>query len=313
MIKVGICFSREFDPKINPISRIGIKLPVYLKLLELCQKEGWEVYVLTRKTYVGNGIFKGSWLFKGNGKFEGVVNPVRIDLVYDRSGGIKFPPEEDKDTIFVNNREFKILCWDKWKSYQEIGKFMSKTFLIDKKENLSEILSKIKTDWVVLKPVNGLKGIGIYIGPKKDAGRFKFDKNYPNYIAQEFIDTSAGIPKITKEKHDLRIVIVNAKPVWAHFRTPPEGSFEANVARGGTIKEVDYNIVPEKAKKIVEEVSKQFFKKYDNPIYSLDFGFQNGHPFLFEINDTIGFPRPDMYAKDNFLEELVKNFKSKLT
>ncbi len=309
--KVGICYSRQFEGA-DPLGHIGVKLPVYLRFLELCQSKGWEVYVLTRKTYKGNGIFEGGWLFE-NGKFRKINTPIVADLVYDRSAGIKFPPEGDNDIIWVNRRDFKVLCWDKWKAYQKIGKYMPKTFWVKKESDLAGVLAKMKTEWVVLKPYNGLKGFGVFIGPKEKAVGFKFEKKYKHYIAQEFVDTSGGIPNITPGMHDLRIAIVNAKAVWSHGRFPEKVSFMANAAQGGILTEVDYSEVPESIKKIVGEIAERFYKDYDNPAYSIDFGIgKDNVPKIFEINDQIGFPRWEMVQRDNFLTELVDNFKRKI-
>lgn len=310
IVRVGICFSREFSGK-EPLSHTGEKLPTYLRLLKFCQKEGWEVYVLTRKTYQGNGLFKGGWLFCG-GQFLPIKKAIKVDLVYDRTGGVKFPPSEE--VAVVNRRNFKLFCWDKWQAYQTLSEFMPQTFWVGEKGNLASVLPKIKTAWVVLKPFNGLKGIGIFIGSKKEAASFGFLEKYPQYIAQEFIDTSSGVTGITKGLHDLRVAVINGKVTWSHVRVPPRGSFQANVARGGSIKEIDYQRqVPDGVKRIVEQITTRFFKEYDNPIYSLDFGVdKTGKPFIFEINDQIGFPRWEMTARDEFLQELVKNFSSKL-
>lgn len=311
MIKIGICFSKDLEGQ-NPLSHIGIKLPVYLRFLEMLQKEGFIVYVLTRKTYQGNGYFNGGWLFE-KGEFKLIKKVIKIDLVYDRTAGIKFPLADDYDLITVNQLDFKILCWDKWLSFQEIGENMPKTFWVGSKENLSSVLPKIKTDWIVAKPHNGLKGLGIFIGPKKEALKYKFPENFKKYIAQEFIDTSGGIPKITSGLHDLRVVIVNGQPVWSHVRIPPKGSFKSNAAAGGILTEVDYELVPETIKKIVKKIADNFYRKYDNPIFSLDFGLdKNGCPWIYEINDQIGFPRWEMEKRDLFLKELVNNFKTKL-
>ncbi len=310
-IKVGMMFSRDFLG-IAPLGHIGIKRPVYIRLLGLCASQGWEAYVLTRKTYTGAGIFDGVWRFE-NGKFTQVFTPTKIDLVYDRSGGIDFPLEGDDSLIWVNRRDFKLLAWDKWAAYQVIGEYMPQTIIIEDRNELPEILSKIKSDWVVLKPFNGLKGIGIFIGSKIDALNFEFDKKYNRYIAQEFVDTGSGIPGITSGRHDLRIVIVNGKPVWCHVRVPAEGSLLANAAQGGNLTEIDFEKVPESIKEIVGKVSKLFSEKFDNPLYSLDFGMEkDGIPFIFEINDQMGFPKEGMEKRDNFLEGLITNFKSKL-
>jgi len=63
----------------------------------------------------------------------------------------------------------------------------------------------------------------------------------------------------------------------------------------------------------VIEVAQKFYQKYDNPIFSLDFGLdKKGKPWLFEINDQIGFPRWEMKKREFFLKELVENFAQKL-
>jgi len=94
-----------------------------------------------------------------------------------------------------------------------------------------------------------LKGLGIFIGPKKEALNFEFPLKFKKYIVQEFIDSSGGIPKIASGIHDLRVAVVNMKPVWCHVRIPPSGSFKANAASGGSLIEVDYNLVPKSVKK----------------------------------------------------------------
>jgi len=311
MIRIGICFSKELTDK-TPLNHLGKKLPVYLHFLTLCQKQGWEVYILTRRTYQGKGIFNGAWLFNKN-KFKILKEAVKIDLVYDRTAGVKFPLEKDSGLIVVNRRDFKVLCWDKWSAYQKIGEFMPKTFWVGEKQNLTSVLPKIKTDWVVVKPYNGLKGLGVFIGAKKEALTFKFPKKFKKYIAQEFVDTSRGIPKITERLHDLRVAVINGKPVWSHVRIPPQGSFKSNAAGGGILKEVNYELVPESVKKIADKIAQKFYQKYDNPLFSLDFGLdKNGKPWLFEINDQIGFPRWEMKKREFFLKELVRNFAQKL-
>ena len=320
MYNVGVLFSRDFVGN-TPLGHIGKKLPVYLRLLDLMQEEGWEPFVLTRKTYKGDGIFEGTWKYQ-KGNFERVESPTKIDLVYDRSAGVKFPLNGDGSIVWVNRLDFKILCWDKDMAFQEIGQYMPQTFLLTSEDEIPGVLPKIKTDWVVLKPFNGLKGIGLFIGPKEKALDFKFEGKYKRslagfagkkYIAQDFVDTSKGIAGITQGLHDLRLAIVNGKIVWSHVRVPQEGSFKSNAAAGGILTEVDLNLIPMDIKKIATTISKKFYKDYDNPIYSLDFGVNiDGTPYIFEINDQIGFPTREMKNRDNFLKALIKNFASKL-
>lgn len=235
-----------------------------------------------------------------------------MDLVFDWTSGLEFPPKNDPGLNVMDSREFKILCADKWQMYQKLKKYMRNTFFVDRdKKSLRDILQKIEGDWVVLKPLSGLKGKGIYVGDKKSA--FGFDFEDQDYIAQEFVDTSRGIPGIVGGRHDLRIVINNRKVVWCHIRIPREGTYKANVGQGGKLIEVDYKKVPESVRSIVEEISGKFYIEYDNPLFSIDFGIDGeGYPWVFEINDQIGFPMPNVIGKEIFLKELVENFKTRI-
>jgi len=126
------------------------------------------------------------------------------------------------------------------------------------------------------------------------------------------VDTSSGISGLVDGLHDLRVAIINGRGVWCHVRTPPPGSFEANVAQGGAIKEVSWERLPGSVKKIVSQIADKFYKEYDNPFYSIDFGMGKDGPLIFELNDQIGFPTWEMKARDRFLNELVESFALKL-
>ncbi len=307
---VGICFSNELVG-CDPLSHIHIKRPVYLRLLELIQDSGFNSFVLTRTTHKGNSVFKGGWIFD-KGKFEIIRKNIKIDLVYDRVGGVTFPPQDDRMRV-VNRRDFKILTWDKWQTYNEIGEYMPKTFWVGELSNIGKIIDKAKTKNIVLKPYNSLKGNDIFIGKKEDLKFFKPERQGRKYILQEFVDTSNGIPNLTEGMHDLRVVVVNGEVVWSHIRVPAKGKLLANAAQGGILTEINYDKVPNSVKKIVKDISNRFYNKYDNPIFSIDFGInERGEPKIFEINDQIGFPRWEMKNRDVFLKALVVNFREKL-
>lgn len=112
--------------------------------------------------------------------------------------------------------------------------------------------------------------------------------------------------------HDLRVAIIDKKAVWVHIRTPPPGSFKANVAQRGEINEVSWERLPGSVKKIVSQIADKFYKEYDNPFYSIDFGMGKDGPLIFELNDQIGFPTWEMKGRDRFLNELVESFALKL-
>jgi len=305
MPNIGIVFSSELK-KINLEKQMGKKYPVYLRFFDFLRGGGWNVFILTRKTYLGRRVFNGGYLYKGRGKFNPFLKQIKTDAIYDRSGGIKFPPAGEPDLPVVNIRTFKIFCWDKWQAYLRLKKYMPRTFWVGKEGNLPNVLPKIKTKIVVLKPYNGLKGLGVFIGDKKEALKFHFLEKYPLYIAQHFVDTSNGIPELVKGLHDLRVVIVNKKIVWSHIRTPPAGSFKANVAGGGEIKEIDCKKIPLAVRNISLKIAEDFYGEFNNPVFSVDFGLENSKPFIFELNDQIGFPLWEMKARDYFLKELVE-------
>lgn len=308
---IGMAFTKDFSGN-DPLGHIGKKLPVYIDLLRKLELADFNPYVITRKTYEGGGIYRGVWQFSG-GAFIARAEPVKIDLVYDRCAGITFPPEGDNSSVWVNNRAFKILAWDKWLGYKKLEEFFPVTFEIKSEAEIEDHIDKIKTDFVVLKPVNGLKGIGIFVGPKEEALKFKFAAGYPRYIMQEFVDSSGGISGIAEGRHDLRVVALNNKIVWSHVREPKEGALKANVAEGGSIREIDVLQIPSEIKSIVMDISQRFVEEYDNPAFSVDFGYDRHlGPRLYEINDQIGFPRWEMSGKDIFLKEIINNFKSKI-
>lgn len=308
--KVAMCFSRSLEEGCF-IDQIGAKKPVYLRFFEFGCQEGWEMYVSSKKTYRRGGVFEGAWHFN-DGKFSLIKETLKIDLVYDRVTGLSFPPQGDR-LLIVNRPDFKKLCYDKWSTYQKLSRFMPKTVWVGDKTGLGKALDQITTERVVLKPYNGMKGLGVYIGPKEEAKSFKFDAGYQQYIAQEFAETKAGVNGITSGRHDLRVVIANGQVVWCHVRTPAEGMLKANVAQGGDIKELDYESqFPTSIKKIVEQIAPDFYRDYDNPIYSIDFGMAENGPVIFEINDQIGFPLWEMKSRDNFLKAHISNFASKL-
>jgi len=292
---------------------MGEKTPTYLQFIKLLAKGGIETEVVCTKDYLGQGFFAS---VRGKNEAPTTSRPGysakrdKFDIAFDRSGGTVFPPCGDSLRT-VDCREFKLLAWDKWSAYEILKRYMPKTFILDAGK-LPETLEKIKGDNVVIKPVGGLGGKGIFIGSKKDATAFVL-KPAGKYIVQEYIETGAGIPGITTGPHDLRVVVLNKKIVWSHYRTPPAGSLKANVATGGSLNEVSIKMIPENIAEISEKIAEEFYEKYDNPLFSVDFGVdREGTPYIFEINDQIGLPRPDALGKDLFLKELVANIRSKI-
>lgn len=105
----------------------------------------------------------------------------------------------------------------------------------------------------------------------------------------------------------MRIAIAEGKIVLAHVRTPRQGSFLANVAQGGTIKEVPLSKIPKKILQVVRAVQNKIDQKFNYPLYSIDFGISKNKVFIFEINDQIGFPTGEMKNAEKFVDQILKS------
>ncbi len=126
------------------------------------------------------------------------------------------------------------------------------------------------------------------------------------YVLQEFVDTAKGIPNIVMGHHDLRIIIVNGKMTLAHVRTPKEGSLLANVAQGGSLQEIRLENIPHFIKNTAQKIQSLVDTTFNFPLYSIDFGIQNQNtPFVFELNDQIGFPQENMSQYPAFIDGLL--------
>ena len=284
---IAIAFGRSVDPD-HPLQMVGEKWPVYEDLLAEITKRGYQTAVVSTKDYTGNGSF-GS---------------VHTDVVYDRSGGIKFPWPKDSLKV-VDSLPFKRLAWDKWLAYQQLGFAMPVSYLAKTQEEVLINLDKIATRMVVIKPVGGLKGRGLFVGQKAEAGNFEADFS-KGFLIQTFIDTSQGIPGIVAGRHDLRLVVMNHRVVWVHVRTPPEDSLIANVAGGGTLTEINLDKLPSKVVQLAQKVIEAITKEFGNQVYSIDMGVDpSGCPWVFEINDQMGFPKPEAIGKKRFINELA--------
>ncbi|NTW46057.1 MAG: hypothetical protein HGB18_03345 [Candidatus Moranbacteria bacterium] len=191
--------------------------------------------------------------------------------------------------------------------YGHLSDFMPKNITIRSKEELRSALDEFDAgDIVVLKPSKGMQGNGILIGPASEIALSTLEPE-KEYSLQEFVDTSKGIPGVIDGRHDLRIIIVEGQIVLCHVRTPKEGSFLANVAQGGSIREVPLKEIPAFILDRVSEIQESIDTEFDLPLYSIDFGVAGGKtPFVFELNDQIGFPSEDMDYEE-FIRRTLKS------
>ena len=280
----------------------GEKRSVWYDFFEKADREGLDMFFSSGKdAYLGNRLFQHVLAYR-NGAFHVHSGTIRVDAVYDRSASDHFPAE-DIDDKTLNPIDFKWLCWDKNKTYELLGEFMPRSVKIMDTADLAVQLQAFAQDaLVVLKPTSDFGGRGIVIDYPKNLAQASIEKEH---VLQEFVDTSHGIEGILEGLHDLRIVVVRGQIVLAHVRTPRTGSYLANVAQGGSIAEVSPSLLPAYVLNVALKIKEKIDERFNKPIYSIDMGIAHGRPYVFEINDQIGFPLPDMKNKNAFIDALV--------
>lgn len=297
-----VYYRKEKSPP-DPFLAFGKKRNVYHSLFLAGFQRKHAMFISSGEdAYLGNGRFKNLLQYDGE-KFIPYVGEIMADAIFDRSGGMKFPSDE-LDGKVLNMISFKKLCSDKFATFECIGEWMAQTYLIDNSKKLKECLKNFSDDdIIVLKPIDGMQGKNILIQAVSDFMNIELKKG--KYVLQEFVDTSCGIEGVVSGRHDLRVIIVNGKTVLCHVRTPKEGGYLANVALGGSIAEVPLKKIPSAVVDVVKSIQQIIDVKFNIPVYSVDFGVSNGRPYIFEINDQIGFPDDSMENRDKFINGII--------
>jgi glutathione synthase/RimK-type ligase-like ATP-grasp enzyme len=118
-------------------------------------------------------------------------------------------------------------------------------------DTVSEAVDGIPGDKVLLKPTTGMVSKGIYVLSKQEAATAKYGPG--QYLLQEFIDTSGGIPSLGIEgMHNLRVISVGSVAVGAIARV---GSKDKDILKDdvyGSFTDVDN--LPEAMHTIVDTV-----------------------------------------------------------
>lgn len=282
------------------------KKATYKHFFSRLSQKGLTVYVGNQdEGYLGQQVFHKLLRFE-NDTFTPVSESVRIDCIFDRSSSKNSPPLE-LITIMYNALEFRAFCESKARTYEILHKYMPKSSMVRSSAELSVALNAMRFyDKVVMKPVFGMKGKGIII----ESPRILLKKNLyidNPFLIQEFIDTSYGIPSVTDTYHDIRAIIINNACVLTSIRTPKEGNLLANVAQGGSIREIPLESLPKNTPAFLADVIQIIQQQFHNPFYSIDFCFNaQGKSYIFELNDRIGFPLSTMEHAMFFAEELAE-------
>lgn len=316
MKKVLILFGKSDWKKAKPFSNKDYQYS-YEYFYSLCRENGIQMYRASYEWYdYEKNIFKHAWIFEGEGGNWKKVDDIKPDLIYDKTKA-RMETYYKKELIgehypLINDQIFTRLIDDKLTTSLIFDQWSKKSWIINSKEDLELVLPKISSEKIVLKPLCESGGKGIEVLNKGEA--LKKTDIQKNYIVQEFIDSSGGVPGVSQNMHDLRLVFVNDKIIYSYIREPKEGSYLANLAQGGKLIIVPKEKLPESINPIVEKANEAFIT-FDPRIFSLDLMFdENGKPWIVELNSMPGLyftPEEKPYMAEMY-QELLKVFKKKL-
>ena len=309
MKKVMILFGKSNWEKAKPFSNKDYQYS-YEYFYSLCKKNKIQMYRASYEWYdYKKQLFKYAWIYEGaGGKWKRVFN-IKPNLIYDKTKA-RLEVYHKKELIsehysFINDLGFTRLIDDKFITSLLFAQWSKKSWLIKNQSELREVLPKLKSTKIVLKPLSESGGKDVQIIDRKTAAKIKIEKEN---IAQEFIDSSHGVPDVSKGMHDLRLVFVNDKLIYAYIREPKEGSFLANLAQGGSLIIVPKEKLPKSLRPIITYAN-EVFATFEPRIYSIDFMFdENKRPWIVELNSMPGLfftPEEKPYMLEMYKELLA--------
>jgi len=317
-----ILFGKDRWDKSRPFSNKKYMYS-YEYFYTLCKENGVQMYRASYQWYdYKKKKFKYAWSFEAKDGGWNRVYEIKPDLIYDKTKAT--PTAYMKNSLirndypYFNNLEFAKIIDNKLAVSLLFPDWSQKSQVIKDNDFFFNYIQNFPSDKkIVLKPVNLSGGNGVLIGTK-DQVRHELETKkitITDWISQDFIDSSSGIPGIMRGMHDLRLVIIDDSLVYSYFRKPANGSFLANLAQGGTMEIAPAEKLPSSLTPLIESV-KRAFSGFDHKIYALDVMFdQNQKPWIVELNSMPGmyFAPGQEQVRKHFYQHLLNTFKKILT
>jgi glutathione synthase/RimK-type ligase-like ATP-grasp enzyme len=261
----------------------------YQDLVLLLQAKGATAYLATDPaTYMGDGVFSTVYAITEKVTVEDFkpVHNVKADLVYDKGGF------EATDVPVLNPPYVRKITTSKSEMYKHFPQYQPQSIICNNEAELISSTTTLNPDngLVVAKELTGDGGKAVFIGTNEEVLAKAKAATYP-LIAQEFVDTSGGIPGYIEGMHDLRIMIGGGN-VWSgKFRWPKQGDYRANVGQGGGERYLSVDEIPPEAIALAKEID-SYFKDYDRYI-AADFALTTKGWKLIELNSKPGLTPAD--------------------
>jgi glutathione synthase/RimK-type ligase-like ATP-grasp enzyme len=261
----------------------------YQDLFFALQAQGLDVYFATdNATYVGSGQFTVAYTtdhrLKNPSELQAVHN-VTVDVVFERAESAPFAA---RDIAVVNPESLRLIANNKIAIYQQFAGLQPFSIIVRSPSELLLAVAKIAGDIIVVKEEEGYGGHAVYIGNKQEIFKQMPENTYP-LLVQEFLDTSGGVPGQGRGVHDVRLEICGGEITSYYIRFAKPGSYHSNVHRGGRMKFLPVERVPDELRAAVKQIDTVFAPA--PRFYAADFAHSTEGWKLIELNDYVGLAR----------------------
>lgn len=149
-----------------------------------------------------------------------------------------------------------------------------------------DILKEFSFPFIAKLPRASAQGRGVFKVNNEDALEKYLQLTHVAYI-QEYLS----------HDKDLRVILINHKPILAYWRIPPPGSFKTNIFQGGSLS---FENIPSEAVELAQDFSRKC--KFND--VGLDFIQHNQKWYLIEANMKYG--RKGMQMKGMDLKKIMR-------
>lgn len=272
---------------------------LYFVRLDDIQEDGvFNRYYLLDEGRVSDGL-----------RFTTVNKKIMPDVVLNRR----------KDELY-NHRHFANASWaayndpgiaslgDKAVCLDRFSRYMPRSIYVDGYTDAINDAIKEKnglTTWVV-KPLrrNGGKGIRLL---DRNETLSAVASNGDRLLLQQFCE-ARSVPELEiVGRHDVRVYVVDGKPLFLAIRQPREGGFLANTAAGGSIRFADIGRLPSDAASMMNDILEDINKISKRYFISIDMFYTDDGWRLIEINDQPGIPAAYQTPAAEHLTQMLIN------
>lgn len=286
--------SPDYDPFTEPVYKNS-----YYKFAASALMKGIDLRFIFGADSYTDGVFSSYWKLENDNIIK-INEPFHANLIYLKSRTDIFDNEKR-----VNNTFLEEICRDKLKTAATFPEYTKKTIRFNQ-DNLA-MLNSLTTDPIIIKPQLGSSGDSVTVIKKKDIATVLPQKK--GFIAQEIIESQSGIPGLLEQRHELRLFMFDGEILATYIRLPAKDSYLANISQGAVEKQITLSQIPYSALTIAKKIDEKF-NGISPRLYTIDLMYENGRPWLVELNDMPGTPDINVQPfTDNYFETLL-NFLS---